>query len=159
MEASRDGRWDWDLQTGVVYCSHNYLRLIGYGDRESSFPLKTFLARFFLPEDARKAHELVNAALDAGEDSFSFELRLRHKDGHVVWTYCRARFFEPDARGRAQRCVGLSADITDFVRAQEQLLAAKSTADLAHKTKSEFLRSEEHTSELQSRGHLVCRLL
>src|SRR5207253_3909540 len=23
----------------------------------------------------------------------------------------------------------------------------------------EFLRSEEHTSELQSRGHLVCRLL
>src|SRR5690625_6237270 len=25
--------------------------------------------------------------------------------------------------------------------------------------KEEFLRSEEHTSELQSRGHLVCRLL
>src|SRR5207253_9180254 len=24
---------------------------------------------------------------------------------------------------------------------------------------AEFLRSEEHTSELQSRGHLVCRLL
>src|SRR5207253_8700962 len=24
---------------------------------------------------------------------------------------------------------------------------------------SQFLRSEEHTSELQSRGHLVCRLL
>src|SRR5690625_6235610 len=24
---------------------------------------------------------------------------------------------------------------------------------------TEFLRSEEHTSELQSRGHLVCRLL
>src|SRR5690625_5592080 len=25
--------------------------------------------------------------------------------------------------------------------------------------KGQFLRSEEHTSELQSRGHLVCRLL
>src|SRR5690625_5656635 len=25
--------------------------------------------------------------------------------------------------------------------------------------KKEFLRSEEHTSELQSRGHIVCRLL
>src|SRR5690625_2698601 len=29
---------------------------------------------------------------------------------------------------------------------------------LAEKT-GKFLRSEEHTSELQSRGHLVCRLL
>src|SRR5690625_6617441 len=27
------------------------------------------------------------------------------------------------------------------------------------KKKNETLRSEEHTSELQSRGHLVCRLL
>src|SRR5437660_8806974 len=26
-------------------------------------------------------------------------------------------------------------------------------------SKTRFLRSEEHTSELQSRGHLVCRLL
>src|SRR5690625_5866550 len=25
-------------------------------------------------------------------------------------------------------------------------------------TRTEYLRSEEHTSELQSRGHLVCRL-
>src|SRR5437870_8827898 len=28
-----------------------------------------------------------------------------------------------------------------------------------HRFYSEVLRSEEHTSELQSRGHLVCRLL
>src|SRR5690625_7039225 len=30
---------------------------------------------------------------------------------------------------------------------------------LAHSEKSAAYRSEEHTSELQSRGHLVCRLL
>src|SRR5690625_6552676 len=29
---------------------------------------------------------------------------------------------------------------------------------LIPKTFTDFLRSEEHTSELQSRGHLVCRL-
>src|SRR5437870_9540879 len=32
-------------------------------------------------------------------------------------------------------------------------------AFLTGKDKDEMLRSEEHTSELQSRGHLVCRLL
>src|SRR5439155_19426635 len=31
--------------------------------------------------------------------------------------------------------------------------------DSAHFTARESTRSEEHTSELQSRGHLVCRLL
>lgn len=160
MEASRDGLWDWDLKTDEVYCNHNYLRMIGYDDWESTFPLKTFMERFVLPEDAQKAHELVNEALDAGEESFSVELRLRHHDGHEVWTYCRAKFFEPDAQGRAQRCVGLSADINDFVRAQEQLLAAKSQADLANKTKSEFLARMSHEirtplNAIVGLGHLL----
>src|SRR5437660_12572493 len=30
---------------------------------------------------------------------------------------------------------------------------------IAQRRSSEILRSKEHTSELQSRGHLVCRLL
>src|SRR5690625_1813018 len=59
-----------------------------------------------------------------------------------------------------QRCVGLSADITDFVRAQEQLLAAKSQADLANKTKSEFLARMSHEirtplNAIVGLGHLL----
>src|SRR5207253_9530069 len=34
-----------------------------------------------------------------------------------------------------------------------------SRAGLAHRNRTLCGRSEEHTSELQSRGHLVCRLL
>src|SRR5690625_7112886 len=34
-----------------------------------------------------------------------------------------------------------------------------STTAHAHCPRSKMARSEEHTSELQSRGHLVCRLL
>src|SRR5690625_6355280 len=44
--------------------------------------------------------------------------------------------------------------LTDDVR--ERMKAAGSDRD---KATAESLRSEEHTSELQSRGHLVCRLL
>src|SRR5690625_7082218 len=32
-------------------------------------------------------------------------------------------------------------------------------SDIYTKEYADFVRSEEHTSELQSRGHLVCRLL
>src|SRR5690625_5674759 len=36
---------------------------------------------------------------------------------------------------------------------------ASDTRTLVARQEIEYLRSEEHTSELQSRGHLVCRLL
>src|SRR5690625_6060518 len=44
------------------------------------------------------------------------------------------------------------ADAVSFTLLQEQLHSVLDTL-------SERERSEEHTSELQSRGHLVCRLL
>src|SRR5690625_6891244 len=37
--------------------------------------------------------------------------------------------------------------------------AAEAVAAINRETRLHALRSEEHTSELQSRGHLVCRLL
>src|SRR3989449_7662839 len=37
--------------------------------------------------------------------------------------------------------------------------AGRIPTDLAYRVYVDFLRSEEHTSELQSRLHLVCRLL
>src|SRR5258705_4469576 len=40
-----------------------------------------------------------------------------------------------------------------------QLHVAKQNVFDDHATRREFLRSEEHTSELQSLRHLVCRLL
>src|SRR5690625_5934784 len=41
----------------------------------------------------------------------------------------------------------------------EHRIAASLTSALSEATGREIRRSEEHTSELQSRGHLVCRLL
>src|SRR5690625_6033075 len=43
-----------------------------------------------------------------------------------------------------------------FLQPQVQIEIIKS---LGSKEQADMLRSEEHTSELQSRGHLVCRLL
>src|SRR5207253_11085541 len=50
-----------------------------------------------------------------------------------------------------------AADDYDFLVAVERGVADGAVGDAA--TVQGALRSEEHTSELQSRGHLVCRLL
>jgi len=50
----------------------------------------------------------------------------------------------------------IQADITPFTSALQQAGTALSQFEA---TALEVARSEEHTSELQSRLHLVCRLL
>src|SRR5207253_8567247 len=48
----------------------------------------------------------------------------------------------------------------DRLNQEHQKLTQEVTALRVYERRySEFKRSEEHTSELQSRGHLVCRLL
>src|SRR6266496_6819875 len=49
--------------------------------------------------------------------------------------------------------------LADLVKDPEAAVAEAAKAALAAFPAAEFLRSEEHTSELQSRRDLVCRLL
>src|SRR3712207_7246910 len=62
------------------------------------------------------------------------------------------------ARPRASTCtVGRSAPVDEITSACCQRVSAPAAGTSA--TSSRKVRSEEHTSELQSRQYLVCRLL
>src|SRR5690625_6849891 len=52
-----------------------------------------------------------------------------------------------------------SSPNTDFINLTSSTLAPDIPKPVEVLIKSGLTRSEEHTSELQSRGHLVCRLL
>src|SRR3989442_1843680 len=79
------------------------------------------------------------------------------RSGKPMPTALRNRYACPEPRIQAGRWLaghGASAmiDISDGLAADAQHLAAASEVGIE-------IRSEEHTSELQSRPHLVCRLL
>src|SRR5439155_15445826 len=80
------------------------------------------------------------------------EVRLRNqfrgtrktKDGHYLVCFKgEGKIVELDGDGKVLREVKVPGDPHEVVRLKN----------------NNWLRSEEHTSELQSRGHLVCRLL
>src|SRR3712207_7120118 len=75
-----------------------------------------------------------------------------HEDGAVraVVHLCRARAVDRAAHGGAEAGVFLRGLADRLVAVQRQGLDA---------APQRFPRSEEHTSELQSRQYLVCRLL
>src|SRR5690348_18259084 len=66
-----------------------------------------------------------------------------------------------ERRGRDAHHVGLAPVAQNAVRHQmlEQRFAGVATGPHAHRKLRAATRSEEHTSELQSPVHLVCRLL
>src|SRR5690625_6161688 len=74
---------------------------------------------------------------------------------HDALPICGTRARRGTPGGRAVLWTGSAARTTTCEHGQHELPAA----DLPGSGGALCLRSEEHTSELQSRGHLVCRLL
>src|SRR5690625_6868473 len=68
-------------------------------------------------------------------------------------------WFNVTALGASERSAGKKyKDAANWI---EPVMRPEKVSDIEVREcrASEFTRSEEHTSELQSRGHLVCRLL
>ena len=144
MEASRDGLWDWDLNQDKIYFSRGYLRMLGYDYERLPGTLDTLKHYFIHPDDLQEVMTEFAGAIANERDHLSLEHRLIHRDGQVVWTYCRCIFVERDEQGRPTRCVGTNTDITESVRNKAALEDARAEAEAASQTKSKFLASMSH---------------
>src|SRR5207253_3597187 len=79
-------------------------------------------------------------------------------------TLFRSKLYVADTNNHAIRVVDLKTRETTTLRIKglqppDTSSSETSKMDVAPNLEEIKLRSEEHTSELQSRGHLVCRLL
>jgi len=144
MEATNDGLWDWNLRTNKIYFSRSYLRMLGYSYEALPGDFQTLCDYFVHPDDIDILITEYQSAVDERRESLQLQFRMLHRDGQVLWVYSKAKFFERDQDGRPTRCVGINTDISEFMRAREELLHAKAQADLANKTKSEFLARVSH---------------
>lgn len=144
MEASSDGLWDWNLLTNKIYFSRSYLRMLGYDYEELPGNLDTLRDYFVHPDDLDNMLSEYQNAIDQNKESLQLQLRLLHRNGSEIWVLSKAKFFEADHKGHPTRCVGVNTDINDFMNAREELISAHAQADLASKTKSEFLARISH---------------
>src|SRR5207253_9307108 len=74
-----------------------------------------------------------------------------------VWAPGRSRPFTPSLHATSIRFISVVPLLPP--RTPTNIRTNCSTPTYSSKMPTLFTRSEEHTSELQSRGHLVCRLL
>ncbi len=94
------------------------------------------------PEDRTRAFEAEDYSVATGKP-FLHEYRLTARDGRKVWCRDLATVI-PVGPGGVPCMQGVMFDITESKRVEEELLAAKETAEAASRAKSEFLAMMSH---------------
>lgn len=142
VEGSRDGIWDWDLNTNELFLSTQWKKMLGYEDSELENHTDTFFHRIH-PEDRKVVDKSIKAYLHGESSTYSVEFRLLHKDGSYRWILARGVGLV-DQNGTVYRLAGSHTDITDRKRNEEELRKSKEEAEAANQAKSAFLANMSH---------------
>ncbi|MGB8169626.1 MAG: PAS domain S-box protein [Chthoniobacteraceae bacterium] len=117
LEATLDGIWDWNVQTGHVYFSTQWARLLGY-EREEIPQRIDFYFKILHPDDTERAKKALEDHLGGKMPGRQDEVRLRTKSGNYRWFLDRGRVVNRDSAGQPLRMLGTISDITARKRAE-----------------------------------------
>jgi PAS domain S-box-containing protein len=136
---ARIGNWAYDLRTGEGSWSQGMFQILGRTP-EDGVPSFDDTPALFHPDDRARVRALLVETLKSGEP---FTVRAQVlADGGAIWVDMIA---EVERIGdRAIRLFGIAQDVTQMAEREEQLLAAREQAELASRTKSQFLATMSH---------------
>ncbi|MBD1918822.1 MULTISPECIES: PAS domain S-box protein [Cyanophyceae] len=119
LQASAEGYWDWNLETGVIYFSPQWKAMLGYADHELDNSLAAWEAVSFANDRAIALH-LIDDYNSGRVEEFSVTQRFHHKNGSTVHILSRA-IHQKNAAGQVIRMVGSHLDVTAMVTIQAAL--------------------------------------
>lgn len=121
MEASNDGFWDWNIETGEVYFSGRWARMLGYEQNEVEPNVKSW-EKIVHPEDMSHVMEMLQAHLDGKTDFYETEHRVKCKDGSWKWILDRGRVISRSKDGKPLRAAGAHTDISERIFHEQQII-------------------------------------
>lgn len=119
VNGTKDGLWDWDLQSNEVYFSPRWKEMLGYTDDELPNVLETWSNNVH-PDDLENILEAVVVSQKKPGQFYENIHRIRHKNGTWVWVLSRAQTIF-NTEGKAIRMVGFHTDITKQKELEQEL--------------------------------------
>lgn len=125
LEAANVGIWDWNIQTGAIYCNSRYFTMLGYGHTELPHTLEIWKDLLHPEERDSVKQQIQNCIEKDGPGEWSMEVRVRAKDGHYKWVLGRGKIVEYSSDGTPIRAAGTRLDITNRKVSETNLIRAK----------------------------------
>ena len=119
LTATRDGVWEWNLETNELYLSPSWKNLLGYEENELKNEYETF-KKLIVQEDYEKTLKIFNDHVANNTERYNAEFRMYHKDGSIKYILARAHAYY-DETGKAIKAVGTHQDITENKKLQKAL--------------------------------------
>jgi PAS domain S-box-containing protein len=153
FEAASFGTWDWDVPSGNIKYNHIFYNLLGYGPGELEGTMEEWDSLVH-PEDLPAATAALEMCLAGDIKVYACEMRMKHKDGHYIWTYDIGRVVSRDESGKPLRLVGghfdfsdkkkMEQDIFKMIEQEREARLARELAEESARAKSEFLANMSH---------------
>jgi PAS domain S-box-containing protein len=118
------GLWDWDLLSGRCKYNERWAAMLGYSLDEIE-PSASAWEKLLHPDDKARIQPALEANMRMEASSWTWEQRLRHKDGHWVWILGAGAIVERAPDGTPLRAAGTHADISVQKSAEAALAASE----------------------------------
>jgi signal transduction histidine kinase/CheY-like chemotaxis protein len=125
LQAAGGGAWDWDLTIGESWWSAEMYQLWGV-EPGTTMRLENSLA-LVVEADRERIGNAVESAI-AGRSAYHCEFRIRHAQRGERWMSSQGRLVL-DEEGIPQRLIGITFDITQRKRAEQELARARHAAE------------------------------
>ncbi len=142
VSGTNDGLWDWDINSDRVYYSPVWMKILGYEDQDLPPTVSTWFDLLH-PNEQPIAQHAIQEHLAGATEVYNVVYRMKHRSGRYLWMEAKGKCLRDD-QGNPYRMVGTITDITDKKQAEVELQRAKENAEIANRTKSEFLANISH---------------
>ncbi|HBG14257.1 MAG TPA: hypothetical protein DDW96_02870 [Synergistaceae bacterium] len=120
-KSSRDGFWDWDVETGAAFFWPQWARMLGYEPCEIDQDVSSW-EKLIHQDDREKVMAALKDHLEGSTESYESTFRMRARDGSWKWILARGKVVSRLADGRPKRMVGTQTDISGQKALEEKLV-------------------------------------
>jgi PAS domain S-box len=148
------GAWDWHLKDNSLSYNDEYLEMLGLTQNDIAGTIEEW-ENLIHPDDIETVNQRLDDYIEGRTESYSCEVRMRHKDGHYVWTVDMGRIVEWNEDGTPRRILGGHLNIDHIKRTELQLQGAldeieEYNRDLNRKIEAGVAQLEEERQASQS---------